>query len=124
MQKVSVKCEAAELADRRFFEFINHQSELRTLYAEQEARERRRKAQKIARAKKMRRERKWAATWICTGLAVFTISLYSAQVAGLIASVLAVPAMVICFGAAVWFFADIVRICKEERRECKGRFER
>ena len=124
MQRVSVKCEASELADRRFFEYINHQSELRALYAEQEARERRRKAQKIARARKMRRERKWAETWFCAGLGVFSASLYSAQVAGLIAPVLSIPAMVVCFGMAVWFLADIVRICKEERRECKGRFER
>lgn len=122
MKRVSVKCESAELADRRFREFCNHQVELRTLYAEQEAREQRRNAQRIAKARKMRRERKWAATWICTGLAVFTISLYSAQIAGLIDPVLSIPAMVICFGLVVWFLSDIVRICKEERKDSKGRF--
>lgn len=124
MQKVNVKCEASELADRRFREFCNHQVELRTIYAEQEAREQRRNAQKIARARKMRRERKWAETWFCAGLAVFSVSLYFAQVAGLIAPVLSIPAMVICFGIAVWFLADIVRISKEERTDRKGRFEK
>ena len=131
MKKVSAKCEATELEERRFFEFIKHQTELwnlktelRNLYAEQEAREQRRKAQKIARARKMRRERKWAETWFCAGLTVFSAFLYSAQIAGLIAPVLSIPAMVICFGLAVWFLSDIAHICKEERMDRKGRFTR
>ena len=124
MKFITVKCESSELADRRFREFCNHQVELRTLYAEQEARERRRNAAKAARAKKMRHEVKVAKTWFCAGLTVFSLSLYAAQVAGLIDPVLSIPAMVICFGMVVWFLSDIVRIVHEERKDSKGRFER
>lgn len=124
MQKVTVKCESSELADRRFREFCNHQVELRTIYAEQEAREQRRNAAKAARVKKMRREVKLAKTWFCAGLSVFALSLYSAQIAGLIAPVLSIPAMVICFGLVVWFLSDIVRIVHAERKDSRGRFER
>ena len=124
MKKVSVKCEDLELADRRFFEYINHQGELRTLYAQQRERERIRAARYAAKRRKMRRQRKWAQTRNIVIVALLEWFLFYAQNAELIDPVLSVPVMVLGFGFAVWCAADLFNIWKAERTEGKGRFSK
>ena len=118
---MQLRLEALEQADSRFRDYCNYQSKIRTIYAEQEAKEQaraaRKAARKAARQRAIRRARKWDRVWVCVALAMFTAALYGAQVAGLISPALTIPLMLIVLAFVGYSISYIANIIKAERRE-------
>jgi Flp pilus assembly protein TadB len=112
--------EAQEQADSRFRDYCNYQAKIRSIYAEQDAKEQARAARKAARQREIRRARKWDRVWVCVGLAMFCAALYGVQVAGLMSPVLTFPLMLIAGVFVSYSISYIANIIKEERKgECK-----
>lgn len=115
---MQLRQEAQEQADSRFRDYCNYQSKIRTIYAEQEAKEQARAARKAARQREIRRARKWDRVWVCVALAMFTAALYGTQVAGLISPALTIPLMLIVLAFVGYSISYIANIIKAERMEC------
>lgn len=114
---MQLRQEAQEQADSRFRDYCNYQAKIRTIYAEQDAKEQARAVRKAARQREMRRAKKWDRVLVCVALAMFCAALYGAQVAGLMAPVLTIPLMLIALAFVAYSLSYVANIIKAERRE-------
>ena len=138
-KKQSRKDAAQELLDARFRDYLNHQSELRNLYAEQEANERRRahitqakerrrahiaeaieqrrKAKFLKAVERERTAKKWSQVRTSAIVAFVSWAIFHAQTAGLIAPRLAMPLVTIGLAYAVYKLCGVLKVCITEEKE-------
>ena len=138
-KKQSRKDAAQALLDARFRDYLNHQSELRNLYAEQEANERRRthiaeaeerrrahiaeakersrKARFLEAVERERTAKKWSQVRTSAIVAFVSWAIFHAQTAGLIDPRIGMPLVTIGLGYAVYKLCSVLKVCIAEEKE-------
>lgn len=119
-QPSALKSQLQEETDARFRDWLNHQTELRRLYAEQEDRENHRKEESARKKRKALRKRKWFLTAQCVRFALLAGLIFHAQTADLVQPIFSITAMSVLLALTMLEITYIARLCAVEKRKMKG----